>query len=462
MFALAQPRPEPWAVIETIGNVDRILACNPLAEAAGIAAGMKRSAAEALAGNLRLNHRRPELEQAALDGLAIWAQQFTPTVSLQPPQALLLEIGGCLDYFHGLDTLYRLVQEGLSNQGYAARLGCAPTPLAALWLAQASVDSACTDVGQLERVLAPLPVTLLPLPADRLQDLQLLGARRLGQLWALPRKGLARRFGKGLPQLLDRALGIAADPRETFVPPDSFSKRLELAWAVDRTDALLFIGRQLSITLSGFLLGRGLGVPQVVYQLEHSNRTTTPLAVGYGVPTRQVDELVAVLREKLTHFELPSPVEAVTLLAERLHRLDGTPLDLFGDGSSQANAELLQARLVARLGDAAVHQIETVADHRPELAWAYRHGRSQEAETTSSARPGWLLPQAKPLPLRQGRPWHREALTCRGRPERLETGWWDGQRVTRDYWIAEGESGRRYWIYQDRGSGEWFLHGWFD
>lgn len=259
MFALAQPRPEPWAIIETVGNVDRVLACNPSAEAVGIAAGMKRSAAEVLAGNLLLSRRRPELEQAALEALATWAQQFTPTVSLQPPQALLLEIGGCLDYFHGLDALYQLVRDGLTSQGYAAQLGCAPTPLAALWLAQAGVDSACTEVDQLERVLAPLPVSLLPLPADRLQDLHLLGTRRLGQLWALPRKGLARRFGKGLPQLLDRALGLAADPRESFVPPDSFSKRLELAWAVDRTEALLFIGRQLSITLSGFLLGRGLG-----------------------------------------------------------------------------------------------------------------------------------------------------------------------------------------------------------
>lgn len=462
MLALAQPRPEPWAVIETTGNVDRILACNPLAEAAGIAAGMKRSAAEALAGNLRIDPRRPELELAALEGLAIWAQQFTPTVSLQPPQALLLEIGGCLDYFHGLNTLYQLVRDGMASQGYATQLGCAPTPLAALWLAQAGIDRACTDIGQLEHVLAPLPVTLLPLPADRLQDLHLLGARRFGQLWALPRKGLARRFGKDLPLLLDRALGLAADPRETFVPPDSFSKRLELAWAVDRTEALLFIGRQLSITLSGFLLGRGLGVQQVVYQLEHSNRTITPLTVGYGVPTRQVDDLVAVLREKLTHFELPSAVEAVTLVAERLHRLDGTPLDLFGDSSGEANAELLQARLVARLGDEAARQIDTVADHRPELAWVSTHGQSKGPEPTASTRPGWLLPQTKPLPLRQGRPSHREALTGRGRPERLETGWWDGRRVTRDYWIAEGESGRHYWIYQDRRSGEWFLHGWFD
>jgi protein ImuB len=195
-----------------------------------------------------------------------------------------------------------------------------------------------------------LPVALLPLPAERLQDLQLLGARTLGQLWGLPRKGLARRFGKGLPLLLDRALGLTPDPRESLCAARSLQQTAGTAWAVDRTEALLFIGRQLSITLSGFLLGRGLGVQQVVYQLEHSNRTVTPLTIGYGVPTRQVDELVAVLREKLTHFELPAPVEAVTLIAERLHRLDGMPLDLFGDGNSQANAELLRARLVARLG----------------------------------------------------------------------------------------------------------------
>ena len=51
VFALAQPQPEPWAVIEAVGNVDRVLACNPPAEAVGVAAGMKGWAAEALAGD---------------------------------------------------------------------------------------------------------------------------------------------------------------------------------------------------------------------------------------------------------------------------------------------------------------------------------------------------------------------------------------------------------------------------
>lgn len=123
---------------------------------------------------------------------------------------------------------------------------------------------------------------------------------------------------------------------------------------------------------------------------------------------------------------------------------------------------MLHARLRARLGDAAVKQVTTVADHRPERAWDIGTSRAHALEPTRAARPGWLLPTPRPLPIRHGHPWHSETIACQGQPERLETGWWDGQRVTRDYWIGQGESGRRYWVFQDRGSGEWFLHGWFD
>jgi len=52
-------------------------------------------------------------------------------------------------------------------------------------------------------------------------------------------------------------------------------------------------------------------------------------------------------------------------------------------------------------------------------------------------------------------------------PERIEAGWWDGQLVTRDYFVAEGKDHTCYWIFQERmGSREgdesrWYLHGLF-
>ncbi|MEW9900878.1 DNA polymerase Y family protein [Chitinivorax sp. PXF-14] len=461
VFSRGLSQPEPEAVVEAVGSVERVVACNEAAKTAGVQPGMKRSAAAALAGQLRITHRRPELEQQALAYLASWAQQFTPTITIASPASLLLEIGGCLSYFHGYDALVEMVRDGIAGQGYLARLGCAPTPLAAQWLAEVGRDAPVFDRDALTDAIGPLPVALLPLAAGKLQDLQLLGLSRISQVVALPRKGLARRFGTALPIVLEQALGTMPDPREHFVPPPTFSMRIELGWPVESNDALLFVARRLSIALSGYLLGLGLGVQQVTYRLEHANRAVTDLVVGYGTPTRQVNDLVAVAREKLTHFELPAPVEAISLEADRLHGLDGTPLDLFGDAAGEANAEVLRARLMARLGDDAVRQVHVVSDHRPECAWAL--GRSGKATTVgNNPRPALLMLVPTPLTVRNNRPWYVEPLTCRGLPERIETGWWDGRRVVRDYWTAVGESGRRYWVYQDRGSGDWFLHGLFD
>ena len=53
-------------------------------------------------------------------------------------------------------------------------------------------------------------------------------------------------------------------------------------------------------------------------------------------------------------------------------------------------------------------------------------------------------------------------------PERIETAWWRGPTVRRDYYVVETSTGGRYWIFRRlRGAspcgpgGEWFLHGTF-
>jgi len=76
-------------------------------------------------------------------------------------------------------------------------------------------------------------------------------------------------------------------------------------------------------------------------------------------------------------------------------------------------------------------------------------------------RPLWLLPVPQPLAgLLDAQPW-----VLREGPERIESGWWDGADVRRDYYVAESPAGELAWIFRDhrRGTddGEWFLHGLF-
>jgi protein ImuB len=44
-------------------------------------------------------------------------------------------------------------------------------------------------------------------------------------------------------------------------------------------------------------------------------------------------------------------------------------------------------------------------------------------------------------------------------PERIETGWWRGRSIRRDYYQVETTTGARYWLYRHLRSRHWFLHG---
>jgi len=49
-------------------------------------------------------------------------------------------------------------------------------------------------------------------------------------------------------------------------------------------------------------------------------------------------------------------------------------------------------------------------------------------------------------------------------PERIESGWWDGDDIARDYFVARTPKASVVWIYRERGAlqgGQWYLHGLF-
>jgi protein ImuB len=44
-------------------------------------------------------------------------------------------------------------------------------------------------------------------------------------------------------------------------------------------------------------------------------------------------------------------------------------------------------------------------------------------------------------------------------PERIESGWWDGDDAKRDYFVARLQNESLAWVYRE--AGEWYLHGLF-
>ena len=79
----------------------------------------------------------------------------------------------------------------------------------------------------------------------------------------------------------------------------------------------------------------------------------------------------------------------------------------------------------------------------------------------SQPRPVWLLEHPLKLAMRGDRPVYRRVLKTLTRPERIEAGWWDGDGVTRDYYVAADDQGRMFWVYRERIGGQWYLQGLF-
>jgi len=180
---------------------------------------MGLNAALALVPGLKLHERRPAAEAALLDRLARWALQYTPIVSIEPPDALLAEVRGSLELFGGAMALCQRAQAGLRAGGWQAVVALAPTPRGALWLVRSGLEIAATRADAMPGLAARLPLGCLRWPEDVTETLTGLGIRTVADLLRLPRDGFARRFGPARLDELDEGLSRRREPRRRYVGP---------------------------------------------------------------------------------------------------------------------------------------------------------------------------------------------------------------------------------------------------
>lgn len=442
---------------------DRVVSANAAALDAGVHPGMKVASAWALAADLHVCERDVPAEEAALQSLACWSGRLTPHVSLQRPDTLLLEVGGCLRLFQGIDRIIEIAVSETEELGHAAQFGIAPTPRAALWRARSGASAACDDPQRTLESIADLPVEVMDLRGNQQAAISAWGVRTVGQLYAQPKDGLASRLGKAIVVELAQALGELPDPRPFFAFLDHFVQRQEWLSPIEHTTPLLFASRRIVAALSGWLSQRASGLRQCDLVLKHPHAEDTRIALRFAEAIYQTSRIERVLRERLDRHTLVEPVIALSLEATRIEALTGEALALFGDSPPKASVAEIIERLRARVGEDCVRTLSTRADYRPEDATAY--GGAPAAPPPTFPRPFWLLPAPRRLQEVKGRPCHGGPLTLKSGPERIESGWWDSDEqdgtgeVRRDYFAARGTNGQWMWIYRD--SQGWWLHGLF-
>jgi len=342
-----------------------------------------------------------------------------------------------------------------------------------------------------------------------LESLEKLGLTTLGDCLDLPRTGLNRRVS-GVLSVLDRALGALPDPRPRLELPPGFEIRLAFPSPVAALEGLLFGINRLLQGLAAYLEARAFGATALRLALRAESGASGRLARGLETREQEIiirlasasrdpALLLMLTRERLERLERTGfswSVAEVTLSVPEMQPLAPGAPELFPTDLSRPDSPApeedsairlaaasslprLIERLEARLGPGRILYLESRPDHRPERAWVGRCpveypepskagglGSGPDIPAPASrkgARPLWLVADPSPLELIGGLPAYRGRVLriVRG-PERIESGWWDGADIFRDYYVARSTDGQTAWIFEERrGPGQWYLHGFF-
>jgi protein ImuB len=463
------------AVVDLERGGKVVCACDAAATAAGIAPGMALNSALALLPELQTRARDPQRERELLVAIAEWALRFSPRVSLEPPDAVLIEVRGSLRLFGGSRRLCERLRAELRTTGLEPQFSLTPTPLASLWMARAGKKGPIRHPSDLVSRFADLPLHCTRWPERSLEMLAAMGVRTVGDCLRLPRDGFARRFEPHMLDMIDRAVGRQSDPRENFISRERFAAGRDLEPEIADTSHLDAACAPLLDEFSAFLKKRRCSVQALELRLVHREAPPTRLRLRFVEPVAETRRIAGLLNERLARIVLPAPVRTLRLRSGPLVESREAPTELFAMDRRQSGAGVRQLieRLRARLGAEAVYGLCLVPEHRPESAWCVaepapppatrNRGRSPKPECANQVpgRPLWLLVEPQLLDGCE-QPCFEGMLEFEQGPERIESGWWDGRDVRRDYYVARNPAGARLWVFRDREpSGRWFLQGVF-
>ncbi|MFQ5734844.1 MAG: DNA polymerase Y family protein [Planctomycetaceae bacterium] len=468
-----------------------IVAGMPLAEAKGTIPPTRRSQAQPL-----FVLHEPREDEAALRRLAVWCRRFSPLVGIEPvgiepagleePDSLLLDLSGCAHLFGGERRLFRQLSRSLGGWGASVRIAVADTIGAAWAVAHFGRDrTTVVPPGEQAAALRSLPVQSLRLPATAVETLHELDICRVEQLQALPRGGLAPRFGPEPARRLDQALGNVAEQIEPVRPPEPIEAGIKFEHPAGNRRALEAALRRLVERIAEKLSASGQGAQQLEVHLVETKRETR-FTVGMLRPCRSASYLMELVQTQLERTTIRGDVAEIRVKTTATARLSSYQDRLFDSGENPGGQhELAQLidRLSNRLGNRRVVRPVPRPDAQPEFAVRWEpllkpNGQPESQQlATFNARPASARPlrlRTEPLavevvsvvpegpPIRFfGKAGVHMIARCWG-PERIETGWWRDRHVRRDYYRVETASGRRFWLFRRIDQGDWFLHGEFE
>ena len=311
------PEP-PFATVIAAGGRQLLAAVNPAAAAEGLAPGMPLADALSFLPGLVTRPAALVEDAAALRLLAEWCGRYSPWTAPDGSDGVKIEITGSAHLRGGEAELAADLSHRLSRQGIVHCLAIADTIGAAWAVARYAARDAAPCIvapdGACEAI-APLPVVALRLDPAVVQGLHRVGLRRVGEVMAMPRDALARRFGEELGRRRDQALGDMPEPLSPLGEVPARRVRLSFAEPIADPADLARAAERLTQDLVTRLEREGMGARRLELGFHRVDGRVERIRIGTARPSRDPVHLARLMTGKLDTVDPGLGIEDAILAA---------------------------------------------------------------------------------------------------------------------------------------------------
>lgn len=480
---LARRRPElqdlPFVLAAPVKNKIVITASSILAEREGAFTGMAVADARAAVPDLLVVDDVPGQAAKLLRLIGLGCIRYTPIVSLDLPDGLLLDISGCAHLWGDEREYLKEIVLKLRAAGFDARAAIADTPGAAWAVVRYAARRPIIPSGEQAAAIRALPPAALRPEPEVLDRLHKLGFRNIAPLLETAPQALRRRFGKGLLLRIDQALGRVAEYWEPLVPPVPYVERLPCLEPIRTAPGIEIAIEKLLEALCLRLQAEGLGVRKAILKCHRIDGRKVQAGITTTKGSHSVSHLLRLFKLQIDKIEPALGIELFVLEVPRVEEMEAVQEQLWAEAKGlgdTALAELLD-RIAGKVGADAIQRFLPAEHHWPERSVKLAGSLTEQpvGHWPDVLRPIRLLPVPELIEVMALVPDHpprvfvhngkRHTVAKADGPERIGREWWQDSGEHRDYYVVEDELGQRYWVFRsghyDGGDAQWYLHGYF-
>ncbi len=495
-----------FAITSEIRNKQVLYSINPFGKLLGLKLGMDLSEAHILCKNLVTEHYCHQKNISFMLNQAKWCNQFTPRISIEKENLLVLNLKGCIHLFGNTENIIKRIHNHFKKINISISLSSGKNMPTVKALAKFNSNEAIRKKSPIMTIshnnmnmnsnsithnnlnfLKKIPIEALELNNSENEELRYLGIETVHHLKNIPYKDLLTRFGPTLVEKLRKIIGVENELTVYIKLESAFSRSIKLPEPIGLISDIVKLFEKLTRSICKHLKDMNKGTSILNFQLHRVDHTKQLIQIKRSETTSKPENFIMLFKTKINQIKAGFGIDLIRVYADKIENLyplqDNLKINIIGKDNiinqivEKEEYKNLISKLSNKIGFDSLIHLHPSQSHIPENI-------SQKVSAVYCPPKSFWPTSLYERPLIMFKPeiiktlkykkfpklfiWRKKQynINVKFGPERIAAEWWldnpQWRSGVRDYWKIETKCGTRLWLFESKGAeldGGWYIHG---